>query len=151
MALERLLATVALSTISVLALSGCVTIMPSALAPVAEGSVPQERDDDFGTVDVYTVLDDGTLDPAASGLTATVWETFTRVATVDFAAEVMTQYRVGDSASSDTLAYVYQDDDPVLRHHLGGEVDRGDARERLPDRSPSPDAAGSRVPSSSTV
>ena len=68
MALERLLATVALSTISVLALSGCVTIMPSALAPVAEGSVPQERDDDFGTVDVYTVLDDGTLDPAASGL-----------------------------------------------------------------------------------
>ena len=112
MPLERLLATVALSTIAVIGLSGCVTIVPAAPVPVADGSVPQEQDDDFGTVDVYTVLDDGTLDPAASGLTATVWDTFTRVATLDFAAEVMTQYRVGDSASSDTLAYVYQDDDP---------------------------------------
>ena len=74
MALERLLATVALSTIAVIGLSGCVTIVPSAPVPVADGSVPQEQDDDFGTVDVYTVLDDGTLDPAASGLTATVWD-----------------------------------------------------------------------------
>jgi len=112
MALERLLAAVALSTISVLALSGCVTITPYAPTTVSDGGAPQEQDDDFGTVDVYAVLDDGSLDPAASGLAATVWGTFTRVATLDFAAEVMTQYRVGDSASSDTLAYVYQDDDP---------------------------------------
>jgi hypothetical protein len=112
MPLERLLATLALSVITVTGLSGCVTIVPAAPAPVADGSVPQEQDDDFGTVEVYTVLGDGTLDPAASGLTATVWDTFTRVATLDFAAEVMTQYRVGDSATSDTLAYVYQDDDP---------------------------------------
>jgi hypothetical protein len=71
-----------------------------------------EEDDDFGTVVVYTVLDDGTLDPAATGLTLEVWETFTRVATLDFVSTVMTQYRVGDAPSSDTLAYVYQDDNP---------------------------------------
>jgi len=76
-------------------------------------AVAVEKDDDFGTVEVYSVLDDGSLEPAATGLTARVWETFTRVTTIDFAAEVMTQYRVGDAPDSDTLAYVYQDDDPV--------------------------------------
>lgn len=71
-----------------------------------------EEDDDFGTVDIYSVDDEGELDPAADGLTLKVWRTFQRVATVDFTAEVMTQYRVGDAPDSDTLAYVYQDDDP---------------------------------------
>ncbi len=78
----------------------------------SNGSPGTEADDDFGTVEIYTVLDDGTLDPTASGLTAEVWDTFTRVATLDFAAEVMTQFRVGDAPNSDTLAYVYQDSDP---------------------------------------
>jgi hypothetical protein len=58
------------------------------------------------------VLNDGTLDPAAEGLTQHVWDTFTRVATPAFASEVMTQFRVGDAPKSDTLAYVYQDDNP---------------------------------------
>lgn len=70
-----------------------------------------ETDDDFGSVDVYAVLEDGSLSPTASGLTQDVWDTFTRVATLDFAAEVVLEYRVGDSDDSDTLAYVYQDDD----------------------------------------
>ena len=73
-----------------------------------------EDDEDFGSVEIYDVLTDGSLEPAASGLTLTVWETFVRVVTPDFAAEVMSQYRVGDAPDSDTLAYVYQDDDPVF-------------------------------------
>lgn len=86
--------------------------------PVSEASdpnpdsVPTEEDDDFGSVEVYTVLDDGSLDPGASGLAAEVWETFTRVAGAETTAAIMTQFRVGDAPDSDTLAYVYQDDDP---------------------------------------
>jgi hypothetical protein len=71
-----------------------------------------EEDDDFGTVEVYAVLEDGSLDPAATGLAAEVWETFERVATPDFTADVMAEYRVGDAPDSDTLAYVYQTSDP---------------------------------------
>ena len=84
-------------------LSGCTAAAPTT---------PTELDEDFGVVDVYTVDADGALDPEAEGLTAEVWRTFSRVATVDFAAEVMAEYRVGDSVDSDTLAYVYQADDP---------------------------------------
>jgi hypothetical protein len=80
------------------------------------GSIAQgpttEDDEDFGTVTIYSVNDDGTLDPAADGLTEHVWDLFERVVTPEFAAQVMTQYRVGDAPKSDTLAYVYQDDDP---------------------------------------
>jgi hypothetical protein len=72
-----------------------------------------ENDDEFGNVQVYTVLDDGTLDPNADGLTQHVWEVFERVVTPEFAANVMSQYRVSDAPKSDTLAYVYQDDDPA--------------------------------------
>lgn len=81
-------------------------------APAANGQPGAEQDDDFGTVDVYGVDDGGNLTPAATGLTLQVWRLFQRVVTPQFAAEVMTQYRVGDAPDSDTLAYVYQDDDP---------------------------------------
>jgi hypothetical protein len=79
---------------------------------VAGGGPATAKDDDFGTVKVYSVLHDGSLDPLPDGLTQHVWDTFVRVATPGFASSVMTQYRVGDAPKSDTLAYVYQDDDP---------------------------------------
>ena len=88
-----------------------------------------EDDEDFGTVEIYDVLTDGTLDPAASGLTQTVWDTFVRVVTPDFASEVMSQYRVGDAPKSDTLAYVYQDDNPdfwILAANLATSEDEAD-------------------------
>lgn len=98
-------------------LTGCM-----APAPVVEDDVeydvghaggPQiEDDDDFGTVEIYDVLADGSLSPEASGTTLEVWELFQQVATPEFAADVILQYRVGDAPDSDTLAYVYQDDDP---------------------------------------
>jgi hypothetical protein len=85
---------------------------PSSDVAETVGDAAVEEDEDFGTVEVYSVLDDGTLEPAASGLAADVWDTFVRVATLESAAAIMTQYRVGDAPDSDTLAYVYQDESP---------------------------------------
>lgn len=100
----------------VVALGGVVTTDPPTSETDSSGEVttdvPTEEDDDFGTVEVYAVLDDGSLEPSASGLAAEVWDTFTRVAGAETTAAIMTQFRVGDAPDSDTLAYVYQDDDP---------------------------------------
>ena len=85
---------------------------PVDQSEAVDSGAPVEEDDDFGTVEVYTVNADGTLDPEASGLTAEIWDTFIRVATLETVSKVMTQYRVGNAPDSDTLAYVYQDDDP---------------------------------------
>lgn len=78
------------------------------------GALPaSEKDDDFGTVEVYVVDEAGTLDPAAEdAATADVWDLFVRVVTPEFAAAGMTEYRVGDAPDSDTMAYVHRDDDP---------------------------------------
>jgi hypothetical protein len=73
---------------------------------------PTEFDDDFGEVQVYDVLADGTLEPAATGVAAEVWDQFVRMVGADVAGEVIIQYRAGDAPRSDTLAYVYQDLNP---------------------------------------
>ncbi len=118
MAKRILLVLLALVVVAVVAVAAVLFLGSSADTEAkddrgsSDSGAETEEDDDLGTVEIYTVLDDGTLDPEASGLTLEVWETFTRVATLDFAAETMTQFRVGDAPDSDTLAYVYQDDDP---------------------------------------
>jgi hypothetical protein len=105
---------------------------PAAIESSASGDssttsgAPVESDSDFGTVEVYTVLGDASLDPQPTGLTADIWETFTRLATPEVAASIVTEYRVGNSATSDTVAYVYQSDDPtrwVLAANLAGSED----------------------------
>jgi len=63
-------------------------------------------------VQVYDVLADGTLDPAAGGVAGDVWQLFVRMVGADVAGESIIQYRAGDAPDSDTLAYVYQDADP---------------------------------------
>lgn len=73
---------------------------------------PTEFDEDFGEVQVFDVLADGTLEPAASGVAAEVWNQFVRMVGADVAADSIIQYRAGDAPSSDTLAYVYQDQNP---------------------------------------
>ena len=97
-----------------LVLAGCSLLAPEAPAagPGDAGGPVIEEDDDFGTVELYDVLGDGSLSPEASGTTLEVWELFEQIATPEFAGEVVLQYRVGDAPDSDTLAYVYQDDDP---------------------------------------
>lgn len=121
----RILASLSTAVVATALLAGCVFIpllpgIPSgpensgggAPQGPSSGGAPTESDEDFGTVEVYDVLTDGSLSPEATGTTAEVWELFQRIATVDFTAEVMLQYRVGDAPDSDTLAYVYQDSDP---------------------------------------
>lgn len=71
-----------------------------------------EFDEDFGEVVVYDVLDDGSLDPKPEGVTAEVWDLWIRLVGADAAASSISQFRVGDSDTSDTLAYVYQDTNP---------------------------------------
>lgn len=73
---------------------------------------PTESDDDFGEVQVFDVLADGTLAPPATGVAAEVWNQFVRIVGADVAGEVIIQYRAGDAPRSDTLAYVYQDQNP---------------------------------------
>lgn len=71
-----------------------------------------EEDEDFGEVTVYDVLADGSLDPQPDGVTADVWELWVRLIGTEAAGESISQFRAGDSESSDTLAYVYQGDNP---------------------------------------
>lgn len=73
---------------------------------------PTEFDEDFGEVQVFDVLADGTLEPAATGVAAEVWNQFVRMVGADVAGEAIIQYRAGDAPRSDTLAYVYQDQNP---------------------------------------
>lgn len=109
-ALALIITVVAL--VAMLAIGVAVTTFLGSGAGHSAAGPSTEKDDDFGTVSIYSVGDDGALEPAATGLTEHVWEAFKRVVTPEFAAKVMTQYRVGDAPKSDTLAYVYQDDDP---------------------------------------
>ena len=90
------------------------TLSPSVSTPSVPGTpatgTPEAREDlDFGTIQVYQVDEDAVLVPApASGsLTSSVWSDFVRVATRDFAAEIIVEYATGDAPDSDTLASVY--------------------------------------------
>lgn len=95
--------------VAVLALLGGVVLLHLPASDHSSGSTaPTIKDDDFGTVTVYSINDDGSLDPEPTGLALEVWQTFERIVTPHFAANVISQYRVGDSDSSDTYAYVYQ-------------------------------------------
>lgn len=88
---------------AVLVLAGCSAAGPRA-ADVQE-------DDDFGTAEVFAVQG-GDLDPEPDERAASVWDLFVRVVTPEFAASSMSEYRAGDDADSDTLAYVHRADDP---------------------------------------
>jgi hypothetical protein len=71
-----------------------------------------EADEDFGEVAVYDVLADGSLDPAADGVAGEVWQLWVRMVGADVVGETIIGYRAGDAPDSDTLAYVYQDNNP---------------------------------------
>ena len=100
----------------------------AAFVPAWINSQPRSApDDEFGSVDIYHVDDEGSLHPAATGLAAEVWETFVRVTTPEFAGAVVNTYRVSDSPDSDTLAYVQQNFEPeywTLAANLATSEDR---------------------------
>ena len=122
----------AVLAVVVLAVVGIVVVGDLSAPRYASGAIaegPTTEDEDFGVVSVYTVDDEGDLDPAADGLTEHVWDTFTRVATDDFVAETMIEYQVGDAPKSDTLAAVFQSDDPeywVLSANLATSTEDSD-------------------------
>lgn len=125
-----------LVTLASLALAATRLIDAGSNAGASDGGTSSDtdrptivEDEDLGDLEVYQVDEAGDLvpAPAADSLTATVWETFLRVATRDFAAEVLLEYQVGDAPDSDTLAFVYPSDDPaywVLAANLATSEDQ---------------------------
>ncbi len=101
-AIEAVIAGI-VTAILVVVLAGC--------SPTPSGRADVQDDDDFGTAEVFAVRE-GVLDPDPGERAAAVWDLFVRVVTPAFAASSMSQYRVGDDADSDTLAYVHRADDP---------------------------------------
>ena len=119
--LSTLAVAVAIVAIAVAANRDRLGLGPAAGPATME---PRTVDDvDLGTMQVYEVLADGTLDPAATGITAEVWEAFTRVATPAFTSEVILTYSVGDSSESSLLAWVTQDGAAPEYWHLSVNLD----------------------------
>lgn len=105
----------------VLALSGCsltaftdvdTVDQSDGFGQYGDGEVYTEDDEDLGVVEVYTVEPDASLSPTGDETTESVWDMFVRIVTPEVAGSVIRDFRVGDSESSDTLAYVLQTDDP---------------------------------------
>lgn len=71
-----------------------------------------EVDDDLGEVTVYRVLPDASLEPAAQGVAAEVWQLYVRMVGVEVAATSIREYWAGDAPDSDLLAYVVQERNP---------------------------------------
>lgn len=105
----------------VLALSGCsltaftdvdTVDQSDGFGQYGDGEVYTEDDEDLGVVEVYTVEPGASLSPTGDETTESVWDMFVRIVTPEVAGSVIRDFRVGDSESSDTLAYVLQTDDP---------------------------------------
>lgn len=104
---------VALSGCSLTALTDIDTVDQSdGFGQYDDGEVYTEDDEDLGVVEVYTVEPDASLSPTGDETTESVWDMFVRIVTPEMAGSVIRDFRVGDSESSDTLAYVLQTDDP---------------------------------------
>ena len=95
------------------------------------GHAPTIEDADLGTLEVYDVLDDATLDPLPSGLSATVWATYVRVVGAEYAGLTMSTFQTGSNEDSDTLAYVIRADGDVDRWDLAANLAYSDNQEEL--------------------
>ncbi|MET2012206.1 NADH:ubiquinone oxidoreductase subunit 4 (chain M) [Microbacterium chocolatum] len=103
------------SVISVVIAAALVAVVVILLLRPAADAAPLEPDEDFGDVRVYAIDLDGAPVPEPGVDARRVWDLFVRVATPAFAAEAMSEYRVGEAPDSDTMAYVHRDeDDPTL-------------------------------------
>jgi len=124
---------IAVAVIATLALSVAIVVvavvanrdrlgLTAALGPATSEPTTIE-DPDLGTMQIYDVLTDGSLQPQAVGLAADVWEAFTRVATPAFTSEVILTYGVGDSDRTELLAWVTQDTYAPEYWHLSVNLD----------------------------
>lgn len=93
---------------------------------------PEVIDDDLlGTVEVYLVDDAAKLHPApaSDSLTAIVWDTFVRIASVEFVATMVDEFHVGDAPDVDNAASVLLMDNTdrwILSANLAVSEVRGD-------------------------
>lgn len=131
-------AVVAFVVVATLALTALVfsvgTLVLTAadfLSRSAPAPVPTIEDPDLGTMWVYDVQPDASLDPVPSGLTATVWETWLRVVGPEFAGSTISRFQVGDAPESDTLAFVIRDARDVQRWELGANLAFSDVHSEL--------------------
>ena len=95
------------------------------------GPAPTIEDPDLGTLEVYDVRADGTLDPLPSGLGATVWATYVRIVGAQYAGATMRTFQTGTNAESDTLAYVIRAERDVQRWDLAANLAYSDDRAEL--------------------
>ncbi len=127
---------VAITVIGALALAALVFAV-STLAITAvdflsrSGPAPTIEDEDLGTLDVYSVQADATLDPLPTGLAAAVWETYVRVVGADFAGSMMSTFQTGSNVDSDTLAYVIRTTGDVDRWDLAANLAYSDVPSEL--------------------
>jgi hypothetical protein len=126
----------AIALVAVVAL-GALVFAVSTLAITAvdflsrSGPAPTIEDADLGTLQVYEVLDDASLDPLPTGLGATVWETYVRIVGADYASTTMRTFQTGTNAESDTLAYVIRAERDVLRWDLAANLAYSDDQAEL--------------------
>lgn len=106
------------ASIIIAGLPGRVLAPDSTPGSAPDAAVRLADDDELGTVEVYDVLPDGSLDPVASGRAGEVWDAFLRVASREFVGDVVAGYTVGDADGTDLLALVSQDVDDPRRWHL---------------------------------
>jgi len=66
----------------------------------------QGRDDTWGRVAIYPVIDDGTLHPVPDGVAGEIWSAFVRIVTPRFAAEQMSALRIADTPQNASAAAV---------------------------------------------
>ena len=86
------------------------------------GPAPTIEDADLGTLEVYDVLDNATLDPLPSGLGATVWATYVRIVGAEYAGATMSSFQTGHNPDSDLLAWVIRADGDVHRWDLAANL-----------------------------
>ena len=89
------------------------TATATASSEEASGAPAIIDDELLGTVEVYLVDDAAVLQPAPApdSLTASVWDTFVRIASVEFAASRVDEFHVGDAPDVDNAASVLHMDD----------------------------------------
>lgn len=66
----------------------------------------QGRDDNWGRIGIYPVIDDGTLHPVPDGVAAEVWSAFMRMVTPQFASETMSALQIANAPDNPATASV---------------------------------------------
>ncbi|HWL02480.1 MAG TPA: hypothetical protein VNQ52_08935 [Microbacteriaceae bacterium] len=108
----------------------------AAATRASAATVPYHgRDDRWGRIAIYPVIDDGTLFPVPEGVMADIWSAFTRMVTPGFAAERMSAFQVASKPGDPADAGVERASVRPLRWTLtvnaAHELERGETLRTL--------------------